>query len=88
MEADVERLTDQTSTRARTHLSDVEGEAHLDFMEGKAIAMLRDVQERYQREAEPIIKHLADIRALRRPSPIYVTAAQFAAFQASLQEAK
>ncbi|WP_186019916.1 hypothetical protein [Burkholderia gladioli] len=74
-------MTDQTSTRAR---ADFDDESELDEMERKAFEMLRDIQERYQREAEPVIRHLADIRALRRPRPITVSAEAFASIELAM----
>ncbi|EML1595553.1 hypothetical protein RVY52_000247 [Burkholderia cenocepacia] len=72
------------STRAPAHLAG--GTDRLDELERQAIDLLRDIQERYLLEAEPIIKHLANIHAMRPPSPIFVSTEVPANLPAQKQE--
>ncbi|QQK04782.1 hypothetical protein JFN94_25985 [Burkholderia anthina] len=74
-----------STTPARAHLP-VDGTARLDELERQAIDLLRDIQERYLLEAEPIVQHLANIRAMRPPRPIFVCAEALANLPPEKQE--
>ncbi len=47
-------------------------EYSLDDLETRTRQQIRDIQERYQREIEPLVKILVDIENMRPPAPIFI----------------
>lgn len=60
----------------------------LEELSRRTLSQIREIQCRYQREVEPLIKILSDIEALRPPAPIFIDYSNLSASEKAMWDAR